>query len=60
MSELLKGINPDFDAIFSDADSAKGFLTQVADFLDTLVRYISQLFKAFGVKPYYADPTYDY
>jgi uncharacterized protein YpuA (DUF1002 family) len=36
-------------------DNAKQFLTDIANFLETLIRYISQLFKAFEIKPKYAD-----
>ena len=36
-------------------ENAGQFLTDIANFVETLIRYISQLFKAFAVKPKYAD-----
>ncbi len=58
MADLFKDINPDFDEIFSKPESARAFLEQVSYFFETVLRYVSQLFKAFGVKPTYADPNY--
>ncbi len=36
-------------------ENAGQFLTDIANFLETLIRYIGQLFKAFTIKPKYAD-----
>ncbi len=36
-------------------ENAGQFLTDIANFLETLIRYIGQFFKAFAIKPKYAD-----
>jgi len=49
----------DFDKIkeaISDTDKATTFFTDIANALQVLVDLIGKLFKAFGIKPKYADP----
>jgi len=49
----------DFDKIketISNEDGMKGFLTDIANALYSLVTLIGRLFKAFAIKPKYADP----
>ena len=48
-------MNIDFEKIFGDNESANTFLQDVINALEHLVYYIQQLFKAFAIKPAYAD-----
>ena len=48
-------MNIDFEKIFGDNESANTFLQDVINALEHLVYYIQQLFKAFTIKPAYAD-----
>jgi len=43
-------------AALADEGSAKTFLTDIANALQVLVDLLGKLFKAFAIKPKYADP----
>jgi hypothetical protein len=49
----MENFNPDFEAIFADADSAKSFLTQVAYFFEAVIHYVQQLLGLISVDPAY-------
>ena len=55
--KINDGENGSFSDIMENLnkDNAKGFLTDIANFLEKLIEYLGKLFTTFTVKPKYAD-----